>query len=133
MIMMNNKENTGIDDRFESKDTEKINMALIKAHKEFKPIEVDANSCIPKEDIRMSFIFRHIKDGLTKNDLIVTFQAMLTTENETILKTTLRHISGQWMCSYNALPVLITNEAFPDFNRYARVSACLSLLGITLP
>lgn len=107
-------------------------LALSKAQGEMRPAKKDADNPFFKSKYAdIASVWEACREALSKNELAVVQQPMITNGRGNILVTTLVHKSGQWMRSYT--PVLQkddTAQAFGSGITYARRYSLSAMLGI---
>jgi len=120
-------------DPYESCDTKDINAALSKAQGEFKPIGLNKeNPYFKNKYADFDSIVRSVRASLAKNNLSVTQQTIITDSGTTILKTRLRHTSGQWIeTRARVLPTKADAQSYASALTYMKRYSYVSLLNIT--
>lgn len=118
---------------YESKDTEKIHTALAKAQGEFKPIGYNReNPYFKNKYADFDSIVRTIRPALANNGLSITQQTIINPEGSTILKTKLRHNSGQWIeTRARVLPTKSDAQSYASALTYMKRYSFTALLNIT--
>ena len=120
-------------DPYESDNTKDINTALSKAQGEFPAIGYNKeNPYFKNKYADMDSIVRAIKPMLLKNGLSITQQTVLTDTGATILKTKLRHNSGQWIeTRARILPTKADAQSYASALTYMKRYSFMALLNIT--
>jgi len=120
-------------DPYESDHTDEINTALSKAQGVFPPIGFNKeNPYFKNKYADLDAIVKAVKPMLKANNLSVTQQIVLTDAGSTILKTRLRHSSGQWIETRTRIvPTKSDVQSFGSFLTYMKRYSYTTLLNIT--
>ena len=120
-------------DPYESQDTKDINTALAKSQGDFPPIGLNKeNPYFKNKYADMDSIVRALRPVLAKNGLSVTQQTVISDDGITILKTKLRHTSGQWIeTRARILPVKADAQSYASALTYMKRYSYMSLLNVT--
>jgi len=120
-------------DPYESEVTKDINTALAKAQGDFPEIGFDKeNPYFKNKYSSLDTIVRSVKPILSKNGLSVTQQTILTSEGTTVLKTRVRHTSGQWIETRARVnPVKADPQSYASALTYMKRYSYTALLNIT--
>lgn len=127
------------EDPYESKgtdksETDKISEALAKAQGEFPRISFNRNNPYLKRDFTdLDMMVHSVKTMLEKNGLSVTQIRFLTDEGSTILKTRLRHSSGQWIEDRARInPFKNDPQSIESYTAFMKRMAYAAILNITI-
>ena len=121
------------EDPYESEKTNEINTALSKAQGEFTQIGYNReNPYFKTKYADLDSIVRSVKPVLAKNGLSITQQTFLTFEGTTILKTKLRHNTGQWIeTRARVIPTKADAQSYASALTYMKRYSYMALLNIT--
>jgi len=121
------------EDPYESQDTDKINTALSKAQGKFPQVGYNKeNPYFKNKYTDLDAIVRAVKPMLEQNGLSVTQQITLTDAGSTVLKTRLRHCSGQWIETRARIaPTKSDIQSFGSYLTYMKRYSYATLLNIT--
>ena len=120
-------------DTYESECTKEINTAFSKAQGEFPQIGFNReNPYFKNKYADFDSIVKAVRPMLAKNGLSVTQQTVLTSEGATILKTKLRHTSGEWIeTRARILPIKADAQSYASALTYMKRYSYMALLNIT--
>ena len=118
---------------YESATTEKLHEALAKAQGEFPPIGYNKeNPYFKNRYADFDSIVRAVRPALSKYGLSVTQQTVLSKDGATVLKTKLRHVSGQWIeTQARVLPTKNDAQSYASALTYMKRYSYTALLNIT--
>lgn len=121
------------EDLYESVETKEINTALAVAQGMFPSIGLNKeNPYFKNRYADMDSIIKAVRPALSKNGLSITQQTSLTPEGSTILRTRLRHTSGQWIeTRARVLPTKSDAQSYASALTYMKRYSFMSLLCIT--
>jgi len=120
-------------DPYESDITCDINTALSKSQGEFPHIGFNKeNPYFKNKYSDLDSIVKATRPILCKNGLSVTQQAILSSNGTTVLRTRLRHNSGQWIeTRARILPVKSDAQSYASALTYMKRYSYMALLNIT--
>jgi len=120
-------------DSYESESTNEIHTALSKAQGEFPPIGYNReNPYFKNKYADFDSIVRTIRPLLSKHGLSVTQQTVINAQGIVILKTKLRHMSGQWIETQTRItPTKTDMQSYGSTLSYMKRYSYMALLNIT--
>lgn len=118
---------------YESLDTAQINAALAKAQGEFPSIEYNKEiSYLKSKYANMDAIVRGVKSMLKANGLSVTHHVISGNGAPDILKTVVRHSSGQWISTdVKIIPPKNDPQAYASAKSRLKRTSLMDLLNVT--
>lgn len=121
------------EESYESLETNKINEALAKAQGEFPPVGRNQSNYYDKGYADLNNIMLKIRPYLSKNGLSITQQTLLSKEGVTVLKTKIRHTSGQFIeTRARVIPEKNNMQSYGSALTYLRRYQIMALLNVTI-
>lgn len=119
-------------DPYSSEDTKELDTAMSKAWGEFPKIGYNRDNPFFKSNYAdLQIIIDTIRPLLAKNGLYISYFTEITAEGMTILRTRLRHASGQWIeTRARIIPQKNDQQSYGSCLTYNRRYSILSLLGL---
>ena len=130
---VNQKLESMSEDAYESVETQEINTALAKAQGSFPAIGYNReNPYFKNKYTDLDAIVRAIRSILSINGLSVTQQTLLDDKGSTVLRTRLRHSTGQWIeTRARVLPTKADAQSYASALTYMKRYSYMALLNIT--
>lgn len=120
-------------DAYESAETKNLATALAKAQGEYPVIAFNRENPYFKSGYTdLDTILRAVRPILSKHGLSFTQQTKITEDGATMLHSTLRHASGEWIESRNRIiPPRNDAQTYGSTLSYQKRYAAMALLGVT--
>jgi len=121
------------EDKYESDDTKEINIALSKAQGEFPSIGYNKeNPYFKNKYTDLDSIVKAIRPALNKNGLSITHQTIITKEGMTVLRSRVRHNSGQWIeTRARIIPTKSDPQSYASALTYMKRYSLMALINVT--